>query len=134
MEKTATDQERWTEFSELYNFYMARGDRWTAEALLCDAKKCDPVHRLTLEARYRLREPLALVLYDAEWQILLLYGEKMTCVCTSILGQEPEGANAALGELIVGYTRRVATNIGLGYAHWKWNGKAPWETVGASRD
>lgn len=124
MTNTAMAQEAW---QGLHGFYMAKGDRWTAESLQLAAARCVPVPSLTRAARERLREPLAVVLYDAEWQTLQLFGEKLAAACTSILGQEPQEATAALGDLIVGYTSRAAANIGLGYAHWKWDGKAPWE-------
>ena len=113
-----------SEWSELWDYYIEKGDRWTAEHLMSLVKGgALVVDDVTRETRGRLREPLALVVYDPSLQTLLLFGEKMASVCTSILGREPQDAT---GELIGAYIKLVAEYVGLGYAHWLWDGRAPW--------
>lgn len=116
------------DWSKLCRFYLEKGDRWEAESLYLLAKGgAAVVSRLTQEARDRLREPLAIVVYNPELQTLSLYGEKMAAVCTSILGQAPQDAGDALDWLVNGYLRRVMEHVDMGYPYWAWNGKAPWE-------
>ena len=115
------------EWRALYAWHKARGDRWQAEAL--DRAVCCGgilVRNLTREARERLRERRAVVLYDPEWQLLRLFGEQDS-VYALMLGQSPSEAEAALGQLIGAYISRVVEYIGLGIAPWGWNGRAPWE-------
>lgn len=114
-----------SEWSELWDYYMEKGDRWTAEHLLTLVKGgAIVVDDVTREARDRLREPLALVVYKPTLQTLLLFGEKMASVCTSILGREPQDAT---DELVGAYLKLVMKHVDLGYAHWLWDGRAPWE-------
>lgn len=116
------------EWLELWDYYVEKGDRWTAESLLRLMKGgAVAISDATSEIRKRLREPLALVVYDPELQTLSLYGEKMAAVCTSILGQDPREAKASCGELVNGYIRRVMEHVDLGFAHWGFDGRAPWE-------
>ena len=113
------------EWSELWDFYMEKGDRWTAEHLMSLARRgALVVNDVTREVRERLREPLALVIYDPDLKTLHLFGEKMASVCTSILDRAPQDA---VGELVGSYIKLVAEYVGLGYAHWLWDGRAPWE-------
>ena len=111
----------------LYAYCMEKGDRWQAESLLLAVKRgCLAVQGLARIARERLREPLAVVLYDAEWQTLTLFGEQGS-VCANIQGQAPQDAAAALDGLVGAYISRVVEYVGLGVAPWDWDGRAPWE-------
>ena len=113
------------EWSELWDFYVEKGDRWTAEHLLSLVRGgALVVGSATREVRERLREPLAIVIYNTELQTLHLFGEKLASVCTSILGREPRDA---VGELVGAYIKLVVEHVGLGFAHWDWDGRAPWE-------
>ena len=114
-----------SEWSELWDYYMEKGDRWTAEHLLTLVKGgALIVDDVTREVRDRLREPLAIVVYDPSLQTVLLFGEKMASVCTSILGRKPQDAT---DELVGAYLKLVMKHVDLGYAHWLWDGRAPWE-------